>query len=225
MAVTSLILGIFAFLISILPGLGVISIIPALISFVFGLVAICRKNNQNKSKAMQIVGVVLSSLSFAISLFWICCILLVIAINDSFDKYDGNWDVPIEVNQYSYRLNEDIDFGNIALKIENLNLDYNDDKVIKPKEGYKYVAYSIHVKNKSYHNISLLKPSVILYCNDGHEYGTDYNKVYSNTTLLENVILPDEITTGIIAFEIPENVKEEEITFSLYENIYKFKVN
>lgn len=226
MAVASLILGILSLLTSIMPGFGIIAIVPAIISFVLGLVAVCKKNIQNKSKAMQITGVVLSSIAFAISIFWIFCIILIEIINTSFDNFDGNWDASIEQNRYIpiYNLNEDADLGDIAIKIESITLDDNEN-TIKSKEGYKYVSYKVHIKNISCYKFNLYEPLLYILCDDGDEYITDYNKVYSNTTLIKRIINPGEITTGIIAFEIPDNVDAEYIFFTLFDEVYKFKVN
>ena len=97
--------------------------------------------------------------------------------------------------------------------------------MVKPQTGYKYVAYKVHIKNISNYNFNLYEPLITMLCDDGNVYGSDYNKVYSNTNLISVTIKPGEITTGIIAFEIPINTEEEEIIFPINENTYKFEVN
>lgn len=225
MAVASLILGILSIFISVIPVFGIISIVPAIMSFVFGLVAILKKTEKNKSKAMQIAGVVLSSISIAIAIFWIFCIIFVSEIAAYFDDYDMDWDTQMERYIPVYDLNEDADLGNVIVKLESVSLDYNNENVVKPQTGYKYVAYKVHIKNISNYNFNLYEPLITMFCDDGNVYGSDYNKVYSNTNLISVTIKPGEITTGIIAFEIPINTEEEEIIFPINENTYKFEVN
>ncbi len=225
MAVASLILGILSIFISVIPVFGIISIVPAIMSFVFGLVAIFKKTEKNKSKAMQIAGVVLSSISIAIAIFWIFCIIFVSEIAAYFDDYDIDWDAQMERYIPVYDLNEDADLGNVIVKLESVSLDYNNENVVKPQTGYKYVAYKVHIKNISNYNFNLYEPLITMLCDDGNVYGSDYNKVYSNTNLISVTIKPGEITTGIIAFEIPINTEEEEIIFPINENTYKFEVN
>ena len=111
---------------------------------------------------MQIAGVVLSSISIAIAIFWIFCIIFVSEIAAYFDDYDLDWDIQAERYIPIYKLNEDADLGNVVLKLESITLDYNNENVVKPQTGYKYVAYKVHIKNILCHWMMLILYQVII---------------------------------------------------------------
>ncbi|MDD3303999.1 MAG: DUF4190 domain-containing protein [Clostridia bacterium] len=226
MAIASLILGIFSFFIAIIPAVGAIALIPAIISFVFGIVALSKKVIQNNSKGIQIAGVIVSSISMAIAIVWLGVIVFCIGEFDYLEKH-SSYVIEDEYERDNfipkYQLGEDANLEDLVVKIEKNNLDSNNENVVKAKEGYRYVSFKVHIKNISYHDAYLYGLSIRLIDNKGNPYETDYNRIYSNTTLIQHEIEPGKVTTGTIAFEIPNNVLEDTILFTLDET-YQFKI-
>ncbi len=82
MAVAALILGIISFLISFIPLLGYVSLIPAIIGLILGIVFLAKKKIEKEKtkqeKGMSIAGIVLSSLALLVLLWWTLMIGMVI---------------------------------------------------------------------------------------------------------------------------------------------------
>lgn len=82
MAVAALVLGIISFLISFIPLLGYVSLIPAIIGLILGIVFLAKKKIEKEKtkqeKGMSIAGIVLSSLALLVLLWWTLMIGMVI---------------------------------------------------------------------------------------------------------------------------------------------------
>lgn len=70
MGIAALVLGIISIIIAFVPFCGIIAFLPALVGLIFGIVDLVLKNRQQKSKGISITGVILSSVSIVIMVFW-----------------------------------------------------------------------------------------------------------------------------------------------------------
>lgn len=70
MGITSLVFGIISIVISLIPILGTIAILPAIIGFFSGIISLII-NRKNKGKSVPITGIVLSVMSVGIMTLWI----------------------------------------------------------------------------------------------------------------------------------------------------------
>lgn len=71
MALTSLILGIIAVVLSIVPFCNYVGLLPAVFGIIFGVIALTRREEpQNNNRTMAITGIVFCTLAIVISIVW-----------------------------------------------------------------------------------------------------------------------------------------------------------
>lgn len=70
MGIAALILGIISIIIAFVPFCGMIAFFPAIIGLILGIVDLVLKSKAQQSKGVSIAGVILSSLSIVIMIFW-----------------------------------------------------------------------------------------------------------------------------------------------------------
>ena len=74
-AIASLVTGIIALLIAIIPCVGIIAIILGVVAVVFGAVAFSKAKNENSPKGMSIAGLTLGGLSIFLAIFWLTFVI------------------------------------------------------------------------------------------------------------------------------------------------------
>ncbi len=70
MGVASLVLGIVALCLGVVPFVGVVMFVPALLGLIFGIIEVRNKSNAGQPKGTGIAGIVLSGLAMLAVLFW-----------------------------------------------------------------------------------------------------------------------------------------------------------
>lgn len=75
MAVASLVLGIVALVVSFIPCIGLIAIVPALVGLILGIVALVQAKKKQQPKGMATAGIILSILA----IIWPLIFVLVLA--------------------------------------------------------------------------------------------------------------------------------------------------
>lgn len=107
-AIASLIIGIFALLLSMIPCVNFSAILIGSAAVIFGIVALSRAVDTNQSKSMSIAGISLGGMSIFIAiLIWVFIVSSKSEIKDKFENFfewaeefeedfDGNVDIEIE---------------------------------------------------------------------------------------------------------------------------------
>lgn len=71
MNITSFVIGIISILLSVIPFLNFLGIVPAIVGFIVGLTDITyRKKNKTKQRKLSIAGVVLNVIAILLTVFW-----------------------------------------------------------------------------------------------------------------------------------------------------------
>lgn len=219
MAVASLILGILSICIAWLPVIGVVAIIPCILSFVFALVSISKKGSQ---KAMSITGLVLSIISFLIMIFWVFIFIMAICFDDGYeDSLSNYWNSYDYIDEYeddlhsTYSMSEDIKLNDRVIKVQKVERSQGNENY-KPSEGNDFLLVTISMKNISMHDIIYTCDDFELVDDNKKSYQTDYNKIHSNTTFAKDSLGKNSVKTGVLCFE----VKKDSKNFTLqYKNI------
>jgi uncharacterized membrane protein len=68
--ITGLVVGIIALIVSFIPCIGLLALLPALIAIVFSIVALTQANRGQGAKGLIIAAIVVSSLAFLVSVGW-----------------------------------------------------------------------------------------------------------------------------------------------------------
>lgn len=224
MAVAALVLGIIAICLACIPVVGIFALLPGILSFIFSLVSIAKKDNN--TKGMSITGLVLSIFSFLIIIFWIIVLsfLVQLGFSDDFDffkyySYYENENFDYDKSLHSvYSMKEDIKLNDRIIKVEKVEKSQGFENYM-PSENNEFVLVTVSMKN--------ISVSDILYdCNDfkliddkNEEYETDYNKIVSKTTFTKDNLQKNKVVSGVLCFEIPKESKD--LTLQ-YENICNY---
>jgi hypothetical protein len=113
LAVGALITGIIAFLMAVIPCIGMAAFIPAVIAIVLGIVGLSRSNNNS---GMLVGGLVIGVIALVLSFSQGFLISKVAHHSDSWAN-----DIEKAVKEISTEINNDIDGKNFTVKISNDN--------------------------------------------------------------------------------------------------------
>lgn len=230
MAIASLSLGIISLLLSWIPVVNIIVLIPCLLAFIFGIITVS-KNNSNK--AMSITGIITSVLSFGIifimTFFSWLFVSAIGSINEIVDMDLNNNSFHFEYNTgkelYStYSINEDIKLKDRVIKVDKIEKSQGSENY-KPGDGNEFILVTVSMKNISMYDIVYDCDKFILLDKNNKEYESDYSKIKSNTTFSRGSIKSGNVITGVLCFEIPKNSEKLTLQFENYTNCIKISLN
>ena len=147
-AIASLIIGIFAFLLSIIPCVNFTAIVIGAAAIIFGIVAISRANETKQSRGMGIAGISLGGLAIFIAIFmWTFIISSKSIFKDKFDhiidwaeqmeEYDGDIEIEFDNEESLDNLEKALD------ELEGVVDDVNKDVDEAVKDVHKDVKEAI----------------------------------------------------------------------------------
>lgn len=105
MGVAALVLGIVAVVFAIIPVLGYIAFVPAVVGLVLGIIEVSQKGKKNEPKGMGIAGVVLNAVAILFIVLW----TIVFASAPSLE--DQLRDVGSQIEKDLQKMQEDLQQG------------------------------------------------------------------------------------------------------------------
>lgn len=230
MAIASLILSILSLLLSWIPVLNIIALIPCILSIIFGIVSIS-KNNSNK--AMSITGIITSVIALGVILVMTFLSWIFVSVIDTtfesaktfFDNNNFHFEYNFENELYStYSLNEDIKLNDRVINVEKAEKSQGDENY-KPKDGNEFIFVTVSMKNISMYDILYNCDNFVLFDEDKNEYESDYSKIKSNTTFTKGSIESGSVFTGILCFEVPKESQNLTLQYENYINRINISLN
>lgn len=121
MAITSLVCGIVALIISFAPCVGIFGIPFAVLAIVFGAISLSRSRKEGYTSGMSVGGLATSITALIISVAWLVAIVKISnnGLNFNMDKMHPKFDMFFDVNGISYDM-ESVDFDSRDTTLERL---------------------------------------------------------------------------------------------------------
>lgn len=217
MATASLVLGIISLSLSWIPVVNIIAFILCILSFIFAIISLSKNNNN--SKGISVAGLITSIISFSIIILFTFMFSMLISniiseVKVNLEEFKN--ELYYEDELYStYSINEDIKLNDRVIKVDKVEKD-KVNEIYTPKEGNELIFITISTKNISIYDILYNCDDFKLIDKNFNEYECDYNKIKSNTTFTKGSIEPEKVKTGVLCFEVPENVGEVVLQYNDY---------
>jgi predicted PurR-regulated permease PerM len=125
LALAGLALSILAFVLALIPCLGSIAVMPAILALVFGTLGLIRADRYQSSKYLAVVAVVLSTTALVIALLWTGLIATVST------NYDHTWQHKLE--KKLDKIKKEIKEKEITIELKELELDEKTKRDISVK--------------------------------------------------------------------------------------------
>lgn len=207
MEIAALILGIVAFVISLFPFCGIIAFIPAIVGVILGIVALVKKNSK-MSKAMPIVGIVLSGVSVMVIIFWFFLIgigsynvanKVTERIVEEVESYDYRYD-----NYPIYNMKEEAPVGNRIITVNSVVMSSGTNHN-RPDNGKMFMIVDLSVKNSGNEDIYITPYAFkVVDSYENVSYKTSYNPQNTSERIQFTTLTPNETVTGTICFEVDD---------------------
>ena len=219
MEIAALVLGIIAFIVSFIPGCGlIIGIIPAIVGVILGIVALAKKKEK---KGMAIAGLILSALSILIMIGMIIIVGAgsISALNDISDTLDTDMNT---INSFVKEVEDDEDeeinvgetYEDDEVSIKYVSVDenftgYNSYATVE--QGYKIIKLELEVENLSNSNMY-----VSSYDFDCYADQYDCDRFYSVTGgTFSATLSAGKKTKGSVYFKVPTDATEITVEYEV----------
>lgn len=224
MEIAALVLGIIAFIVSFIPGCGlIIGIIPAIVGLILGIVALAKKKEK---KGMSIAGLILSALSILIMIGMIIIVGAgsISALNDVANSLDTDMNT---INSFVEEIEDEVEE---SVEDEEINVGetYKDDEVsIKyvsvdenftgynsyatVEEGCKIIKLEFEVENLSTSNMYISSYDFDCYAD---QYDCDRFYSVSGGTF-SSTLSAGKKTKGSVYFEVPTDATEITVEYEI----------
>ena len=225
MGIAALVLGIIAFLVSFIPGCGIIlGFLPALIAIILGIVVLAKKKQK---KGMAIAGLILSVLSIIIMIGML--ILVGVGTMEAYDEATNSLssiadEISTQANEIEssvstktsteYQVGETYKDSSIAIKYVSLDQNFTDySSYATVEEGHKIIKAEFE-----FENLSSTDKYVSSYDFNCYADGYDCESFWSvSDSSFSSTLSEGKKTKGSVYFEVPADA--EEITME-YERSY-----
>ena len=219
MEIASLILGIISIILSLIPFIGIVAYLPAIIGAILGIVALATRKSRGKTnKAMPIIGIITSVIGMVLALvmFFVWTLLGASIFNyESKDKV--NFNTAIGNYNYDYDYDEDDDFENITEykigdkmyvddfiividKIEN----FEGNEYLKPTYNTELVKVYITVTNNDTYSNYVSKYDFEI-SNGDNSQSPSYDSTKKDSTFEGKYLKSGESMTGTLCFSKEKN--------------------
>ena len=235
MEIASLILGIISIILSLIPFIGIVAYLPAIIGAILGIVALATRKSRGKTnKAMPIIGIITSVIGMVLALvmFFVWTLLGASIFNyESKDKV--NFNTAIGNYNYDYDYDEDDDFENITEykigdkmyvddfiividKIEN----FEGNEYLKPTYNTELVKVYITVTNNDTYSNYVSKYDFEI-SNGDNSQSPSYDSTKKDSTFEGKYLKSGESMTGTLCFSKEKNNDDYYI---VYDDQVKVKI-
>jgi len=215
MGIASLILGIISIIMSLIPGLGIIFSITALIGIILGIISLCKKHDKGKS----IAGIITSVIAIIIT------ILYVVGIVTIFDNSDKNLIEKAEAikqqqeqQQKEYRVGETYNDRNLAIKFVSVNDNFKGyNRYATVKSGYKIIKADFEFENVGTTNQYISSYDFDCYADD---YDCDAFWSVENSSF-STTLSSGKKAKGTVYFQVPQDSQSIVLEYEGIEFIVK----
>lgn len=93
MGIASLVLGIVSLILAFVPCCGIISVVPAVIGLILGIIEVVKKKKSGEPKGKGIAGIVLGVVAIIVTIVWflIFGVAAMDSYNESMDYYSSSY--------------------------------------------------------------------------------------------------------------------------------------
>lgn len=232
MEIASLILGIVSLILSLIPFLGIICYLPAIIGIVLGIVALATMKSRGKTKkGKPIAGIIMSGISMVLSIIMIF-VWSVIGVglftnstiknnifnttynsiyNSTYNSiynstYDDDYNYDDELsNMTEYEIGDEIksDYCTVVIdKIEKFAGSTN----LKADSGKELIMVTVTVTNTNTDDTETYVSKYDFEINDGNEYDfPEYDSTHKDATFESKYLDVGESMTGTLCFQKEKN--------------------
>lgn len=210
MGVASLVLGIVSIVFAIIPILGTIAFIPALIGLILGIVFCVKKSKVGEPKKKGIAGIVLCGISIMF-IFMYAGVETESEHKNTLTSNEQNTENNVQAQETKkYNVSEIFESENIAVKYVSKNENFtNYSKYADVKSGYKIIQLSFEFENVGTSDQFVSDSD--FYC-----YADGYNceKFWSvEDSGFYATLSAGKKTKGNVYFEVPQDAKEIIVEF------------
>lgn len=238
MEIASLILGIISIVISLIPFIGILAYLPAIIALILGIVSLATMKSRGKNnKAMPLVGIVTSSISMVLAIVMILVwgfISAGIYSNKSIknNEYNGienrnhnyssnyNYENNTHLSRIrEYEIGDKIRLKDCTLVINSIE-DFDGNSNLKATSGNELILVDVTITNTGNSQTYVSKYDFEI--NDGDDYSyPEYDSTHKVATFESQSISSGESYRGTLCFQ---KEKYNNNYYLVYDNNVKIKV-
>lgn len=237
MEIASLILGIISIILSLIPFIGIVAYLPAIIGVILGIVALATRKSRGKTnKAMPIIGIITSVIGMVLVLvmFFVWTLLGASIFNyESKDKVNFNTAIGNYNYDYDYDEDEDDDFEDITeykigdkmyvddfiIVIDKIE-DFEGNEYLKPTYNTELVKVYITVTNNDTYSNYVSKYDFEI-SNGDNSQSPSYDSTKKDSTFEGKYLKSGESMTGTLCFSKEKNNDDYYI---VYDDQVKVKI-
>ena len=206
MGITSLILGIIAFILAFIPGCGIVlSIFPMILGCIFGIIGIITEKGK---RAMSITGLCLSIASIFVFVTVTITMLVFAELEDDYETET----TPTRTN-VTYNMKETARVGDNTVRVTKaIRTDGTEE--IKPKEGKDFVVVTVTIQNRGRENMYYAPQNFKIKNSQKQLQRPVVNKLEEATELGYGELMAGGSVTGTVVFEVNKTDKTLSLLYS-----------